>query len=78
VGHTDFLSSVVFHPDDHRIASANQDGTVRIWDVVNGLEVLRLHGHASPVRGLAFSPEGHYLAGACTDGTVQLWNGSPR
>jgi WD40 repeat protein len=67
--------SVAFSPDGKRIASANADGTVRVWDVTTGQEVVRPPlRHAGPARGVAFSPDGQRLASGGLDQTVKVWD----
>ena len=57
------------------LASADADGTVRLWNPATGQPV----GTLRPPRGfgvdaVAFSPDGKVLASADGDGTVRLWN----
>jgi tetratricopeptide (TPR) repeat protein len=68
---------VAFSPDGARLASAGEDGAVRVWDVATGQEALTLRGHAGPVRRVAFSPDGGRLASAGGDGTVKVWDSTP-
>jgi WD40 repeat protein len=77
-GHTSFVTSVAFHPeDDRRLMSAGDDRAVKIWDVPTGREVLQLHGHIDNCSGLAFRPDGRQLASASYDRTIRLWNATP-
>ncbi len=97
-GHTGPVWSVAFSPAcisqpdggpercGMRLATAGEDGTVKVWDVATGQELLTLSGHTGPVYGVAFSPEcvsppgggpeqcGTRLVTASGDGTAKVWD----
>jgi hypothetical protein len=73
-GHSGPVGSVCFSPDGTRLASASDDGTVRLWDVVTGRPLAALTRHRAPVVSVSFSPDGTLLASADADYTVRMWN----
>jgi phospholipase A-2-activating protein len=61
------------HPSGADIASASNDGTLRLWKL-NGQQVGELHGHESFVYCLTSLPSGE-LVSAGEDRTVRIWKG---
>jgi WD40 repeat protein len=72
-GHRGDLLSVAWSPDGQRLASASQDGTIRIW-TRDGTPGPVLEGHTHSVQCVAWRPDGGQLASSGSDKTVRLWD----
>ncbi len=72
------VNIVAFSLDGHTLASADADGNIRLWNLVDpahpGPLGQPLTGHTGPVNSVAFSPDGHTLASGSFDNAVRLWN----
>ena len=84
--HGDRVNALTYSPDGMLLASASRDGTVRLWDVGNGREVLAYRGHESTkslrdekesgeamrVPAVAFSQDGFWVA-SCGGAEIHVW-----
>ena len=61
-------------PDGDTLASAGDDGVVRLWGSRDGTPLGEMHSHDGTIWGVAFSPDARTLASAGSDGKVRLWN----
>jgi WD40 repeat protein len=70
----DRITAVEFSPDGKLLATSDVVGQIRIWQVVDGQQLLTFQGHSNWVSSVAFSPDGQLLAvSGSSDPTVKLW-----
>lgn len=78
-GNGSFVKSVAMSPDGATIASAGEDGTVRLSDVATRTTIgAPMRGHRGLVFSVAFDPAGTLLASGGEDRTVRLWDVASR
>lgn len=67
------IRDVAFQPDTDLLATAGDDGCIRIWDA----ETVQLKsvfvGHNDAVVKIEWSPDGTRLASLSTDGSIRVW-----
>lgn len=73
-GHRALSLALVCAPDGKTLATADKEGTVKLWDVAARTELATLRGHQGEVWGLAFSPDGQTLVTAGRDREIRLWD----
>ncbi|MBN1286726.1 MAG: protein kinase [Anaerolineae bacterium] len=69
----DTVWDLAFSPGGDKLAAANADGTVRLFNPGTGQEIGVLRGHQGAVNAVAFRPDGEHMATAGADGTVRVW-----
>ncbi len=74
-GHSSWIHSVAFHPDNQRIATggSGEESTVRIWNLA-GQQLAVIRAHTNTVTELDWTDDGELLATSSWDGTAKIWS----
>ncbi len=65
---------ISFSPDNRRLASANIDHNIHMWDIATGVLKRTFKGHKERIESLLFSSDGETLVSGSQDGTIRLWD----
>jgi hypothetical protein len=70
----DVFFDVAFRPDGKQLAASGADGSVRVFDLPEAIERLKISGHSDWVTALAYSPDGKLVATASRDKTAKVFD----
>ncbi|MEQ9406148.1 MAG: protein kinase [Fuerstiella sp.] len=73
-GHDGAATAVKFSHSGDLVASAGNDGTVRLWNAKTGEAVHVLTDHTARVDDVCFSPDDARLVSGGWDNTVRIWD----
>jgi WD40 repeat protein len=76
-GHEHSISGVAFSPDGHWLATGDDGGIARLWNLESAdpsSEPVTLSGHTARITAITFSPDSHWLVTAGADRTARLWD----
>lgn len=72
--HDGWIRAIACSPDGQLLATAGNDGLVKVWSAADGRLVHSFAGHESHVYNVAFHPREPRLASADLKGIVKDWN----
>ncbi len=78
-GHDKRINQIVFANDESKVATASDDGTLRVWDTVTGSRTV-LAGNEGPLIALSFCAacaNADTVASMSVDGQVRVWRIAP-
>jgi transcription initiation factor TFIID subunit 5 len=74
-GHAETISALECSPSGKILASADNGGSVILWDISGGKQIKRCRGHGKGgIWSLSFSVESTVLCSGGADGTVRVWD----
>jgi WD40 repeat protein len=73
-GHKADVLCMAISTDGKRAASADETGSIHVWDTQSGKQIARLAGHSGRINALALTRRGMTAMSGGNDGTVRLWD----
>ena len=71
------LRSLAFSPVAKRLVSGHKDGSVVLWDPINGKDLQYFRGHPTDALGAAFTPDGRKALSSHAGDLTILWGLPP-
>lgn len=65
------MRRLAYSPDGRLLATAGQDGKIKLWDAATGACFVTFGDHRGPVTDVVFNPKGNAVFSASMDGTIR-------
>src|SRR5205085_6512759 len=72
-GHFTDVNSITYSADERPIASASEDGAIKIWAAESGALLRTLNASSGQVHNVAFSPDGQIIAASTSSDEIKFW-----
>lgn len=73
--HQGWINSVAFSPNGRLLGSASDDKSIKIWDIVNRMEISTFtNEEQGRVKSLLFSSDGSLLVSSSSDKKIRFWS----
>ena len=60
--------------DDKTLVTGGSDSVVRVWDIVQKIQLFTLHGHNSIVNCLTLTRDSRHIISGSSDASVRIWS----
>ena len=67
------IQDLDFSPNGVYLAVASEESDIRLMNMMDVTQLIKLEGHAGPVRCVHFDPNCTFLASSSADGSVRVW-----
>jgi guanine nucleotide-binding protein subunit beta-2-like 1 protein len=74
IGHSNYISDLIFSSDGKFCISSSWDHTIRIWDLNSMKTIRKFTGHKNDILSIAFSNDNRIIASGSRDKTIKIWN----
>lgn len=72
-GHKGEVACMAISAKENMLVSGSKDGTLKVWDIQEGVCVKTLEGHKSAVVSVDISPNSRFVVSGSWDKTLRLW-----
>ncbi|MBP0018796.1 MAG: WD40 repeat domain-containing protein [Cyanobacteria bacterium SBLK] len=69
----DVVTALAIHPNGYILASASQDGTLKLWNLRTSELLEEIKAHEETINTLTFTPDGGMLISGSRDRSIKLW-----
>lgn len=74
VGHTKSITCLAVSKDNKRIVSGSEDGTLRLWDISSGKELMVYKGHYGSISQIQYAQNDQRILSIAEDNTLKVWD----